>query len=361
MFLADFDYTLPSERIAQTPVSPRDHSKLLMLDRSSGKISNQHFYDLADLLTDQDVLVVNDTKVFPARLLTHKESGSPVEILLEKEVGVTDTSISFEVLSKPGLKLGQVITIPNTHVTGTCTQVHAYTRTIEFSIDRESFFSLLDQWAKTPIPPYIQWNTDDEATLREKYQTVYARNRGAIAAPTAGLHFTKELLEKLKNKGVGIQYVTLHVGAGTFLPVKTDDIAKHDMHSEIFTLSQETANNLNNAKEQGKRIIAVGTTTVRVLETCCVETIDTCELLPQSGSTNIFIYPPYKFKFVDSMITNFHTPKSTLLMLISAFTSYPNTDQKFETFQTSMVGNAYQHALEHEYRFYSFGDAMWIR
>lgn len=361
MTLSDFDYILPPEKIAQVPLHPRDSSKLLVVDRVTGSFDDRHFRDLADLLTPDDVLVINNTKVFPARLLVHKTSGNskkPVEFLLEKEVGVSADTISWDALTRPGLKVGDEFEIPGSHVRGVCEEVHDYTRKVTFFIDREHFLSQLDRWAKTPIPPYIRWNSDDETHLREVYQTVYAKYQGAVAAPTAGLHFTPELMERLKTKGVQIEEVTLHVGLGTFLPVKTEQIEAHHMHGEWYELSQPTAENLNDAKCTGKRIIAVGTTTVRVLESC---SSDDGHLTGQIGVTSIFIYPPYNFKFVDSIITNFHTPKSTLLMLISAFVSAPNTHSApFSTFHSSLVGRAYQHALEHNYRFYSFGDAMWI-
>lgn len=354
--LSDFDYTLPADRIAQTPLSSRSDSKLLVLHAKDGSIEDKHFYDLPDILTDNDVLVLNNTKVFPARLFATKEKGTPVELLLEKEVSLTPTTCTFEVLTKPGLKVGEKILIPNTHATAVCTQINSYTRTIEFNVNREQLFVLLDAWAHTPIPPYIHWEQSDETYLRERYQTVYAQKQGAVAAPTAGLHFTDEIFSALKHKGIGIEYVTLHVGLGTFLPVKTDDITAHHMHGEQFVLDNETAARLNDAKRHGKRIIAVGTTTVRVLETCTQQGL----LVPQSGSTSIYIYPPYQFTYVDGLITNFHTPKSTLLMLVSAMVSAPNTSHPFTTFQESVVGRAYAHALEHEYRFYSFGDAMLI-
>lgn len=356
--LSDFDYTLPHEKIAQVPLEKRDHSKLLVISALNSSIEDKHFYDLVDLLTYNDVLVLNNTKVFPARLIVHKENKKPVELLLEKEVSLTPTSISFEVLSKPGLKIDEVVFIPNTNVRARCVAVNNYTRTLEFSVGREQLFSLLDSWAQTPIPPYIHWNKEDEAHLRMRYQTVYAKYQGAVAAPTAGLHFTTELLQKLQDKGVGIEYVTLHVGLGTFLPVKTDDITAHHMHGEWYELTPQTATALNTAKQEGKKIVAVGTTTIRVLETCS----DADGVLtPQTGTTQIFIYPPYAFKCVDSLITNFHTPKSTLLMLVSALVSTPNTQTSFTTFQESAVGKAYTHALEHDYRFYSFGDAMFIK
>ncbi len=369
MTLSDFDYTLPPEKIAQKPVDPRDTSKLLIVDRKDKSFTDKHFYDLADLLTPDDVLVLNNTKVFPARLLVHKtgtaETGQrpvstrkPIELLLEKEVAVTADTISWDALTKPGLKVGDTFEIPGSHVTGVCEEVHDYTRKVTFHINREHFFSQLDRWAKTPIPPYIRWNTDDESHLREVYQTVYAKYNGAIAAPTAGLHFTSELLAKLRSRGIQIEEVTLHVGLGTFLPVKTDDITAHAMHSEWFELSPETAHNLNEAKAAGKRIIAVGTTVVRVLESCSFLIATSYQLQARRATTSIFIYPPYQFKFVDSIITNFHTPKSTLLMLVSAFVTQ---EIPFTTFADCLIGKAYQHALDSDYRFYSFGDSMWIQ
>lgn len=354
--LSDFDYHLPPEKIAQTQVNPRDASKLLIIDRSTEECRDAHFYDLAELLTSNDVLVINNTKVFPARLAV--QTTKPVELLLEKEVGVTAETISWDALTKPGLSVGDRFTIPGTHLEGMCEAVNGYTRKITFFIDREHFFPMLDKWAKTPIPPYIKWEGKDETDLREQYQTIFAKRQGAVAAPTAGLHFTPTLIENIKSKGVQIEEVTLHVGLGTFLPVKTDDLSAHHMHSEWFELSQPVAERLNEAKQAGKRIIAVGTTSVRVLETCA-KTVGV--LTPQTGTTEIFLYPPYQFTFVDSIITNFHTPKSTLLMLISAFCSEPNTSKPFESFEKSSVGHAYQHALENEYRFYSFGDSMWIQ
>ena len=355
--LSDFDYTLPDDKIAQVPMEPRDHSKLLVVRRQNKSFEDKHFYDLINILTYNDVLILNNTKVFPARLIVQKDSGKPVELLLEKELSLTPTTITFESLTKPGLKLGDVVRIPGTDVSARCVSVNEYTRTLEFSVGREKLFSLLDTWAQTPIPPYIHWGKDDEHHLRERYQTVYARTRGAVAAPTAGLHFTTELLQRIKERGIQIEYVTLHVGLGTFLPVKTDDISAHHMHGEWFSLDQPTADRLNESKQQGKKIVAVGTTTIRVLETCANAA---GKLTPQTGTTQIFIYPPYQFKFVDSLITNFHTPKSTLLMLVSALVSEPNTSLPFHSFPESLIGKAYSHALENDYRFYSFGDAMLI-
>lgn len=357
----DFDYILPPERIAQTPVEPRDLSKLLILDRESGAITDRHFRDLATELGTADVLVLNNTKVFPARLLVHKTDGpaaKPVEILLEKEVSLSTTTTTWEVLTKPGLRAGDTFQIPGSHVRGVCEHVNDYTRTVTFFLEREHFLSQLDRFARTPIPPYIRWNADDETTVRECYQTVFAKYTGAVAAPTAGLHFTPELLDALQNRGVTIAEVTLHVGLGTFLPVKTHSIIDHRMHAERFVLNSLTAQELTDAKKQGKRIIAVGTTVVRVLESCAA---NDGTLTATTGTTDIFLYPPYRMKFVDSILTNFHTPKSTLLMLVAAFTSSPNTSHSFSTFLHSSVGRAYSHALDHDYRFYSFGDAMWIR
>lgn len=355
--LSDFDYQLPSERIAQVPLAQRDQCKLLCVDRKSGNLTDRLFTDLGTSLGSTDVLVLNNTKVLPARLFATTPTGKTIEILLEKEVSQTPESLTFECLSKPGLPEGAVAFLDSS-VKVTCTKVLGYTRQLEFALPREAFFMLLYRIGHTPIPPYIAWEDTDEMSLRAHYQTVYASKIGAVAAPTAGLHFTPDLLKKLQANGVQIEEVTLHVGLGTFLPVKTDRIAAHHMHSERYELSSAVASRLNTAKENGKRIIAVGTTSVRVLETCADSS---GALHGGSGETQIFIYPPYRFRVVDSLITNFHTPKSTLLMLIAAFVSSPNTATSFEQFQSSLMGAAYHHALDHDYRFYSFGDAMWIQ
>ncbi|MBP9699857.1 tRNA preQ1(34) S-adenosylmethionine ribosyltransferase-isomerase QueA [Candidatus Woesebacteria bacterium] len=355
--LLDFDYQLPSDRIAQVPLEQRDHSKLLCVDRTTKSLTDLQFKDLGTSLGSTDVLVLNNTKVLPARLFATTQTGKTIEILLEKEVSQTSDSITFECLSKPGLREGAIAFL-DSNVQVRCTAVLGYTRHLQFSIPREAFFELLYRIGHTPIPPYIAWEETDEMSLRTHYQTVYASKIGAVAAPTAGLHFTPELLKKLQATGVQIEEVTLHVGLGTFLPVKTNNIDDHHMHSERYVLSDAVAARLNTAKEKGKRIIAVGTTSVRVLETCADSS---GKLHGGTGETQIFIYPPYKFKVVDSLITNFHTPKSTLLMLIAAFVSSPNTTSYFERFQSSLIGAAYHHALEHGYRFYSFGDAMWIQ
>ncbi len=354
--LSDFDYQLPNERIAQSPMEPRDHSRLLEVDRTTGTLTDHRFKDLGELLGKNDVLVINNTKVLPARLFATTETGKTIELLLEKEVSQTPESITFECLSKPGLSMGAIVWLDTT-VKVTCTAVLGYTRLLEFSLPRERFFELLYRIGHTPIPPYISWDLADEQSLRAHYQTVYASKIGAVAAPTAGLHFTPALLEKLRENGVQIEEVTLHVGLGTFLPVKTDRIDDHPMHSERYELTSDVARRLTAAKKMGKLIIAVGTTCVRVLESCADETGN---LQAGSGDTQIFIYPPYQYKFVDSIITNFHIPKSTLLMLIAAFVSSPTTATTFVDFQSSLTGRAYQHALDHNYRYYSFGDAMWI-
>lgn len=361
--LSDFDYTLPDDRIAQSPMEPRDASKLLVINRQNGSFQDQIFRDLETLLTSQDVLVLNNTRVIPARIYGKKSTGGAVEILLEKETATTASSITWEVLTKPGLKKGEPIFFDDKGVRAICIEDLGYSRKVEFSLHREQFFVWLTQFGHTPLPPYIKWDTSDEQTYRKRYQTVYAQFDGAVAAPTAGLHFTPQLLARLQENGVQIEYVTLHVGLGTFLPVKIDDVTKHQMHAERYEITSETAERLNRAKQQGKRIIAVGTTTVRVLETAS----NASKLIAaSSGETSIYIYPPYQYKFVDSLITNFHIPKSTLLMLVSALVSAPNRIESqvlspFHTFEDSLVGRAYHYALKQNYRFYSFGDAMWIQ
>lgn len=355
LHLSDFDYNLPLEKIAQSPADPRDSSKLLVLDRQTGKISDKVFRDLEQILEPGDVLVLNNTKVFPARIFGSM-GNKTIELLLEKEVKIEPDAITFSALTKPGLKMGNIVTFGDTALKAECVGTHGYTRELKFNVGREQLFEFLSSHAHTPIPPYINENKLGEKELREKYQTVFAKTIGAMAAPTAGLHFTPELLEKLRSKGIEQAFVTLHVGLGTFLPVKTDNITEHEMHKESFEISQDTASMLNQAKAEGRRIIAVGTTSVRVLESSVAEG----KVVPTVGNTGIFIYPPYKFQFVDALITNFHTPKSTLLMLISAFASTPNTKNEFTTFADSNIGKAYEHAMANGYRFYSFGDAMLI-
>ncbi|HYD34583.1 MAG TPA: tRNA preQ1(34) S-adenosylmethionine ribosyltransferase-isomerase QueA [Vitreimonas sp.] len=358
--LANFTYPVPPELIAQTPAVPRDSSRLLVLDRETQAITHHHFSDLPDLLQPTDVIVRNNTKVIPARIYGKKlDTGGDIEFLLIKRLGKSEKGEIWECLSKPGLKLGQRVGFADSNLELTCIKMLGYSREIEFNQAGSELFSSLDQIGHTPLPPYIDWTKHDEQELRHLYQTTYAKFEGSAAAPTAGLHFTPELDQRLIDKGVAIEEVTLHVGLGTFLRVKVDDIAQHHMHSETYSLTPEVAERLNHAKQAGRRIIVVGTTTTRVLETCADAT--TGLLQPNSGDTDIFIYPPKKFAFVNNLITNFHESQSTLLMLVSALTTAPNTSHEFTTFADSPVGKAYQTAIDEKYRLHSFGDAMWIR
>lgn len=342
-----FDYVLPQNLIANSPISPRDHSKLMIIDRKNETITHKHFYDLVDLLDRNDCLVLNNTKVFPARFFGKKETGGKVEILLNKSVD----DFTWEALAKPGIKLSTKVLFSgfSAEVIKRDAEIHY----LKFNLNKNDLLSKITEVGITPLPPYIN-PQEKENILRKEYQTVYAKTKGSVAAPTAGFHFTKNLIKKLKSKGVSFEYVTLHVGLGTFSPVKTKNLEDHIMHSEEFTVSKETVKRLRDAKEIGKRIISVGTTSTRVLETLANNGFK------NAGSTDIFIYPPYKFKFVDALITNFHLPKSTLLALVSALVSYPNTEKKFKSFDSSLVGQAYKKAIEENYRFYSFGDSSII-
>jgi S-adenosylmethionine:tRNA ribosyltransferase-isomerase len=317
----------------------------MIIDRKTGNIKDKHFYNIADYLTSNDVLVLNKTKVFPARLFVQKVTGGSVELLFLDEVGPG----VWKCLTKPGIKPGTILTFKGESFKGV--EKDDQTMLIDTHLTREKLMDLLKVYGHTPIPPYIK-SADPENELRLKYQTVYAGQIGSVAAPTAGFHFTKKLLAKLKAKGVQIEYVTLHVGMGTFAPVKTKTLEKHKIHEEEFFVGKKTFDRLIKAKKNGKRIISVGTTSTRVLETMTPKKL--------SGSTKIFIFPGYKFQFVDGLVTNFHLPKSTLLALVSAFVSYPNTDIKFKDFKTSLAGFAYQKAIADKYRFYSFGDACLI-
>ena len=351
MKTSNFDYKLPKTLIANSPAIPRDHSRLMVIDRESGQITHHKFYEIEKFLGSDDVLVLNKTKVFPARLFTKKNSGGKVELLFIEEVkpGV------WTAMTHPGLKKGSQITFKK-YIFDVIGQ-KGITALIDAHLPKNVVLNLLRKYGHTPLPPYIHTN-EKESRLRKEYQTVYAKNLGSVAAPTAGFHFTERLLNKLKRKGVQIEHVTLHVGLGTFVPVKTKTLEEHKMHSEEFFVDKETFKRLVKAKKSGKRIIAVGTTSTRVLESLAMEN---CKLkIVNSGFTNLFIYPPYKFKFVDVLITNFHLPSSTLLALVSAFVSYPNTKEKFKDFKTSLMGKAYRQAVEHKYRFYSFGDACLI-
>lgn len=337
----DFDYYLPENLIAQTPINKRDESKLMVLNKETGTIEHRHFADIIDYLTPNDVLVLNDTKVMPARLIGQKEdTNGHIELLLLKN---TKNNI-YECLCKPAkrVKVGTIVTFGDGILKAKCIEAKEEgIREFEFLYDG-IFYEILDKLGEMPLPPYIHKKLKD----KNRYQTVYAKNIGSAAAPTAGLHFTQELLEKLKNKGITICYVTLHVGLGTFRPVNVEDVTTHKMHSEYYTINEETAKILNQAKKEGKNIVSVGTTTTRVLETVInqYQTFKAC-----SGYTSIFIYPGYQFKAVDSLITNFHLPKSTLIMLVSAFCS------------KEIIMNAYSEAIKNSYRFFSFGDSMFIK
>lgn len=337
----DFDYYLPENLIAQTPINKRDESKLMVLNKETGTIEHRHFADIIDYLTPNDVLVLNDTKVMPARLIGQKEdTNGHIELLLLKN---TKNNI-YECLCKPAkrVKVGTIVTFGDGILKAKCIEAKEEgIREFEFLYDG-IFYEILDKLGEMPLPPYIHKKLKD----KNRYQTVYAKNIGSAAAPTAGLHFTQELLEKLKNKGITICYVTLHVGLGTFRPVNVEDVTTHKMHSEFYTINEETAKILNQAKKDGKNIVSVGTTTTRVLETVMnqYQTFKAC-----SGYTSIFIYPGYQFKAVDSLITNFHLPKSTLIMLVSAFCS------------KEIIMNAYSEAIKNNYRFFSFGDSMFIK
>ncbi len=341
MKTSDYYYDLPKELIAQTPLERRDSSRLFVLDRETGGFEHKHFYDIIDYLKEGDCLIMNDSRVLPARIYgVKKDTGARVEFLLltQKKQNV------WECLAGPGKKARE-----NTEfvfgegvMTGRVLEVlDNGNRLVEFSSD-ENFFAALDRLGEMPLPPYIT----EKLTDKERYQTVYSRELGSAAAPTAGLHFTNELLEKLREKGVKLGYVTLHVGLGTFRPVKVDDVTKHKMHSEHYEVPEETAKLIKETKAAGGRVISVGTTSCRTLEAVAKEH---GEVIACDGWTDIFIYPPYEFKVLDGLITNFHLPESTLIMLVSAFAGYDN------------VMNAYKEAVKERYRFFSFGDAMFIK
>ena len=340
MKLEDFDYELPEELIAQTPLKVRDSSRLLVLDKETGEVKHKHFTDVLDYFDEGDTLVVNDTKVIPARLIGEKEDTKAViEILLLKNIE-NDT---WECLAKPAkrVKLDTIISFGNGLLKAKCIGIgEEGIRHIEL-IYNGILYEILDKLGTMPLPPYIHEKLDDQS----RYQTVYAKEQGSAAAPTAGLHFTEELLNKLKEKGVNFAPVTLHVGLGTFRPVSVEKIEEHKMHSEYYSLSKDTVEILNTTKKNNKKIVVVGTTSVRVLETVMNKY---GELKECSGWTDIFIYPGYEFKIVDNLITNFHLPKSTLIMLISALAG------------RDKVLNAYREAVENKYRFFSFGDSMFI-
>lgn len=337
----DFDYDLPQELIAQTPLKERDQSRLLVLDSKTGKYQDDYFYNVVDRLNPGDALVMNDSRVMPARLYGVKpETGGHVEVLL---LNNTDGD-NWETLVKPAkrAKVGTEISFGDGKLTATVTEELEHGgRMIEFHYDG-IFMEILDQLGEMPLPPYIKEKLDDP----EMYQTVYSREIGSAAAPTAGLHFTTELLKKIEDKGVKLVYLTLHVGLGTFRPVSEENIEDHKMHSEFYRLTEDAAKTLNEVKANGGRIVATGTTSIRTLET--IGTKFNGEIRADSGWTDIFIKPGYKWHVVDAFITNFHLPKSTLVMLVASFTGREN------------ILNAYRHAVSEKYRFFSFGDAMFI-
>lgn len=336
----DFDYYLPQELIAQTPLEKRDESRLLVLDKKTGEIEHKKFYDIIDYLNPGDALVINDTKVIPARIIGEKiDTGAVIELLLLKEIGDT-----WECLAKPQkrLKTGTIISFGDGSLKAKVIEIKDEGITIVKLIYNGILMEILEHLGTMPLPPYIHEKLENQSM----YQTVYAKDYGSAAAPTAGLHFTNELLDKIENKGIKIVHVTLHVGLGTFRPVMVEDVTKHVMHSEHFIITKEAADTLNSVRENGGRIIAVGTTSVRTLETV-LENND--KFVPMVGDTKIFIYPGYKFKAIDALITNFHLPKSTLVMLVSAFAS------------KDKILHAYKVAVDDKYRFFSFGDAMFIK
>ncbi len=338
MKLSDFDYDLPQNLIAQKPLEKRDTSRLMVLNKQTGEIKHEVFKEIINYLNKGDCLVLNDTRVLPARLYGMREdTGSPIEFLLlnRKERDI------WEVILKPGrrAKVGKRFVFSNELRAEVLDIVNDGNRLVRFEYDG-LFENILDKLGEMPLPPYITEKLED----KERYQTVYSKNDGSAAAPTAGLHFTDELLNEIRAKGVNVAFVTLHVGLGTFRPVKVEDVHTHKMHSEFYVMDEKSAEIINATKENGKKVIAVGTTSSRTLETIA----QNGRVSASSGWTDIFIYPPYEFKIVDKLITNFHLPESTLLMLISALAGREN------------ILNAYQKAIEEEYRFFSFGDAMFI-
>ena len=341
MNTADFDFHLPEELIAQTPLEKRDASKLLIVNRETGEMQDKYFHSIIDMLEPGDALVMNDTRVLPARLYGQKEeTGGHVELLLLKNISGDE----WEVLAKPAkrLKIGTRVSFGDGRLSAVVTEELTHGgRIVRFEY-QGIFLEVLESLGEMPLPPYIHEKLDD----RERYQTVYAKESGSAAAPTAGLHFTKELLAEIQAKGVHLVYLTLHVGLGTFRPVSVDNLDEHEMHSEFYQLSEESAATLRSVKENGGRVIAVGTTSIRTLET--IGSKFDGQIQADSGWTNIFIKPGYEWKIVDAFSTNFHLPKSTLVMLVSAFAGH------------ELVLDAYHHAIQEHYRFFSFGDAMFI-
>jgi S-adenosylmethionine:tRNA ribosyltransferase-isomerase len=336
---SDFYYDLPEELIAQTPAEKRDMSRLMVLDKKTGEILHRRFCDITEFLRAGDCLVLNNTRVLPARLIGERPTGGAVEVVLLRDRG----GDVWECLVRPGrkMKTGAAVLFGGGELRGTVTdEIEGGNRLIKFEYEG-IFLEVLERLGRMPLPPYIHETLSDP----ERYQTVYSKEVGSAAAPTAGLHFTRELLDKIREMGVDVQFVTLHVGLGTFRPVKAENIEDHEMHAEYCIISEETASAVNRAKKEGRRIIAVGTTSCRTLESRCS---DDGRLEPYAGFTNAFIYPGYKFKCIDGLITNFHLPESTLIMLVSALAGREN------------ILNAYNEAIRERYRFFSFGDAMYI-
>lgn len=345
--VSDFDYHLPLELIAQKPARPRDHSRLLLLDKKTGAISHKYFYNLLDYLNPGDLLILNNSKVYPARLIGHKKiTGGKIEIFLHHDLGRG----IWECLVGGRVQIGTLVEFPHKLSAEIIKNNNDGTFQVKFNFSGAKFFALINKIGLVPLPPYIK-RDKKIASDKNNYQTVYADNHkvGSAAAPTAGLHFTKNLLKKIKAKGVIIKYATLHVGLGTFAPVKTENIKDHKMHKEFVSLEAATIKEIIKAKKAGRRIISVGTTSARTLESVdWAKLRNSNQIKTQSFWTDIFIYPGYKFKIVDALITNFHLPKSTLLMLVSALAGKSKIDQ------------AYREAVKERYRFFSYGDAMFI-
>ena len=346
MLVSEFDYTLPEELIAQTPADKRENSRMMVLDRANKNILHKHFYDIVDLLDENHILILNNTKVIPARLYGYKDTGAKIEVFLLKE----HEDKNWEVLIKPSkrVKEGTVVKISDELSVEVLSSLPDDGKWLVKMLYKGNLLEILHRVGNIPLPPYIERKMTNEELKKldfERYQTVYAKDEGSVAAPTAGLHFTQDILNKLAAKGVEIGYVTLNVGIGTFRPVKCDNVLDHKMDSESFEITQETADLINSAKQQGKKLVAVGTTSVRTLETAYKQfgCIKACK-----SASELFIYPPYEFKVVDKLITNFHLPKSTLLMLVSALAG------------KEFIFEAYKQAIENKYRFYSYGDCMFI-
>ena len=351
MLLSEYDYDLPEELIAQMPADKRENSKMMVLNRKDRTISHKHFYDIVDLIEPNTLLVMNNTKVLPARLIGHKDTGAKIEVFLLKSVENSENGCLWDVLIKPSkrVKPDTVIKISDE------LSVKALKRLeengewlVELIYEGENVLDVLHRNGQIPLPPYIERKIPNEDLKKldfERYQTVYAKDEGSVAAPTAGLHFTKEILEKLQNKGVELAYVTLNVGLGPLRPVQCENVLEHTMHSETIAISEKASEQINRAKREGRKIVAVGTTTVRTLETAyqkfgCIK--------PCHDHSELFIYPPFEFKVIDNLITNFHLPKSTLLMLVSALAG------------KDFIFEAYKEAIENNYRFFSYGDCMYI-